>query len=357
MRVASFNLYNYAAPGTFCYGLDRSYADTEWAAKEAWIEARLIEIRADTVGFQEVFSVDALRALCARVGLTSFRTVEAPTMQPGDAQVFSRPVNAIASCLPIIDCAAVPFDDSVRACLTLPTEVGFTRAPIRATIDTPAFGPMPVYVLHLKSNRPMGDPVAYTDSTSWRERVLDTQRRCSRGMVAANLRRGGEAAAMYTALTNDLRYDLRRPIVVLGDLNNDDSSLPLSAILMERPPAEIGGVSAEDWPAGVSLLLQAFRFCDAARLPSSVKGMARRPTHYHDHVGSVLDYVLVSSALVESNPDHVGRVSSYEVIDGHIADGTKDKTMSDHAIVVAELTPRWTRAQGRQAQQLGQVED
>ncbi|WP_235190104.1 hypothetical protein [Bacillus gaemokensis] len=62
------------------------------------------------------------------------------------------------------------------------------------------------------------------------------------------------------------------------------------------------------------------------------------PTHYYKKVGNVLDYIFVSNALNEKNEQHVGRVSTYEVLDRHLkCDDIGNQKQSDHAQVVATI--------------------
>lgn len=131
--------------------------------------------------------------------------------------------------------------------------------------------------------------------------------------------------------------DAATPIVVLGDLNDDPSSIPMEAITLRGNVYEIDEQTQADWPAGVLGMIHYNRFKDAWTLAPQVDD-ERAPTHFFRGKGGVLDYILVSNALNGMNPDHRARVTACDVFNEHLmSDGVGDKRQSDHGQVVVTL--------------------
>ena len=65
MKLATFNLYQFAAPPYYWYELSSSnrYSDQSWNDKKQWIKDQLRLLDADVVGFQEIFDEAALQAV------------------------------------------------------------------------------------------------------------------------------------------------------------------------------------------------------------------------------------------------------------------------------------------------------
>ncbi|MGB0749612.1 MAG: endonuclease/exonuclease/phosphatase family protein, partial [Magnetospiraceae bacterium] len=339
LKLATFNLYQFAAPGTFWYEekARNSYTDADWAAKKDWIATRLAEMAADVVGFQEVFAVDALRDLCRAAGYAHFATVDTPQISPDNPRVFTAPVVALAARFPIQEAKAVGVDAAVKDQLPVEESFDFSRRPIRAVVDCPPHGPLVVVVAHLKSKRPIVPPPAFSDTADWDHKVQETLRATSRGHAAALLQRGAEAAALYHALTAQIATDPDMPIVVLGDLNDDPHSIPLEALTLSGPVHQIDGKAKADWPRAVRPALYTYRFYDAWIL-AAPKGAPRPPTHFHGGEGGVLDYILVSNPLNAKNPHHIARVGACEIFNAHLQnDGVGNHKQSDHGQVAVTL--------------------
>ena len=66
--VATWNLFQYAEPGTFWYERDddNTYSETEWGEKNGFIDTVIPALSADVIGFQEVFSISPLNEKCLR---------------------------------------------------------------------------------------------------------------------------------------------------------------------------------------------------------------------------------------------------------------------------------------------------
>lgn len=355
MRIATFNLYNFAEPGTYYYEPGKGYGDRIWADKIRFIEGMLREIDADVVAFQEVFSVEPLMDICRSVGLDRFAAEGPPPRFDAATSVFSSPVNLVASRLPMTRSPPVGFDPDMATALTdllarfgVEQPPGFSRMPVRVRIDDPALGPVTVYAAHLKSKRPMTPPTPLSTRQPWRARVDELLQRLSRGSVAALLQRGIEAAALREAVAADLAGDRDGKIVVIGDLNDTEDSVPIDALAIDRPVGVIRKslsdalpADAAPVPAFVSRMIHAARLNDAHVLRHG-KG-ARTPTFYFSGRAQVIDYIFVSNVFNPNNRLSEAHVGHFAVKDAHLFNregrprGSGNPRASDHAVVVAEL--------------------
>ena len=66
VRFATFNLLNLALPGVRFYADQEPHTQAQYDAKADWIAQQIDRLDADVIGFQEVFSQDALRDVLSR---------------------------------------------------------------------------------------------------------------------------------------------------------------------------------------------------------------------------------------------------------------------------------------------------
>jgi len=344
MKLATFNLYQFAAPPYYWYELSSSnrYSDQSWDDKKQWIKDQLRLLDADVVGFQEVFSVKELKQITESVGYPYFSTVDTPACDPAYPDVFIKPVVAIASRYRINEVDTVAVNETLLDELPLTADFTFSRLPIRARIDAgDGLGEVLVYVTHLKSKRPKLDDLEYTEDVDWTLRSSDTLQRLSRGHIASLLQRGAEATALYHDISRELEFTVAQPVVVLGDLNDRTNSIPIAALKMQDNIYEIGGIKQAEWPEGVTASLFDYRLTDTFDLAEGMRQQARPFTHIYRGEGDVLDYILVSNSLNQKNHDGLGLVADYKVFNGHLqSDGVGNYKQSDHAQVVVDIQPR-----------------
>ncbi len=342
MKLATFNLFQFAAPGFYWHDRNthNTYTESEWVQKTTWITTRLHQMGADVVGFQEVFSIDSLKALCQTAGYPFFITVDTSGLRHDDAQVFNKSVVALASRFPIVSTHIIDNPAEIASDLPIPSDFGFSRIPICVDIQTPEFGRMTLYVVHLKSKRPVSHDMHYDNAVPWSIRVPDTLRRLSRGTIASLLQRGIEATVLYHHINTRLLQEPKCPVVVLGDMNDDIGAMPLTALTMQDKVQSIGGVYQEQWPLETIDYLHAYRLQDTFRLAPSMRHRVRSFTIIHRGDGEVLDYILVSNHLNPKNAATLAEISQYEVWNQHLdQDGVENRLQSDHGQVCIELTP------------------
>ena len=340
MKIATFNLFQFVEPGYYWYEREPrcTYDDADWKAKTSWIKQRLRDMDADVVGFQEVFSVDALKKLCAKAGYPYFATMDIPHTLEEDDEVFNQSVVALASRYPLENPRTVDTHPAVKAELPLSDAFRFSRLPVCADITFPDIGATTVYVVHLKSKRPVSEDVRYSEKTAWPDRVRDTMMRLSRGNVASMLQRGAEATLLYHSACQVLDENPDRPLVILGDMNDDQDSTPLRALTMKSRIYNIGGVSDDEWPDSAKNALHDYRLTDSFRVAPNMHRRVRPFTHVYRGHGNNLDHILVSNSLNPRNPNAQAELVHYEVLNQHLEkDGVENQLQSDHGQVYIEL--------------------
>ncbi|MFT7185011.1 MAG: endonuclease/exonuclease/phosphatase family metal-dependent hydrolase [Pseudohongiellaceae bacterium] len=337
-KICSFNLFNYAKPPDAFYELDNIYTDQKWAKKEKWLNKQLLDIDADIIGFQEVFSPDALRELVARHGFPYFETVE----EPGRASdhIFNKPVVALASKFPIISAAKVSVDTSLISRLHIQSEFKFSRAPIRAEVKINGFATVVVYVVHLKSKRSKFDRdfnVDIRDEAAVEQYMLDD----IQGGWASSIQRGTEAALIYQDICRQMRTN-ERPVVMIGDLNDTIESSILKLLVAGGELDRIGTRFVASLDRKERRTIEKFSLYDSFKLNTNERQNKRQPTHYFANQGSVLDYLLLSKDFDAGNDQSLAKVTNYQLSNAHLENPIyeNDAECSDHAPVVITIEVR-----------------
>jgi len=339
LKVGTFNLYQYAKPPIYWYEIDdrNTYTVAEWNDKESWLKDQIKEMNCDIIGFQEIFSIKELETLVKELGYSHLRTVDTPVSLNEDNTVFKNPVVAIASKHLIKDVKALKVQETTKTTLNLPIDFDFSRKPIKAKVEIDNIGEIIVYVSHLKSKRPMIDSPNFSDSDTWEFKIREELKARSLGHVASLRQRGAEASELYLDISNTLEQNNDTPIIVLGDLNDDEKSIPIEAILNSDRLYEVGK-DKEDIADSAYKYIYKYKLYDTFNLAPNQNGEERTPTHYHRGKGGTLDYIFVSNSFNEKNYFHKGRVTSFKVLDKHLqSDGVGDKKQSDHAQVVVTI--------------------
>lgn len=279
---------------------------------------------ADVVGFQEVFHEDALREVCRRSGLFDGGTVVAP-----GANGTSGPRLGLASRLPFTAAATVVTDfpaglDAEVDGLALPVGT-FSRPILRARVRLDPTREATVFVAHLKSKRPISDPAAPEHDP--REEAL--------GKARALIRRAAEAAALRFLLLEEIVGNAQ-PVIVLGDLN-DGARAVSTDIVMGDAPSRFWPRDVEDRKAYWDRLLYSTHEINAHLAGRDVSYTHIFNGHYEN-----LDHILVSQEFYDRNPDRIAEVTNTRYFNDHLFDSQlsndrRDRIVSDHAQVVAEI--------------------
>lgn len=309
IRVGTFNTLNLASAGQTVYG-EVAYDTDDYEQKVAWMGRQLARMDCDVVGFQEVWSLDALKDVAVASGLYTPEQVFLPSGDGG-------PHLALASRLPIREVPSeVEFPKSAQVVADgVPVPfLNFQRAPLRAVVELPSGAEMTVFNAHLKSKRPLFKGIPE-----------DTPGGYVLGQAQALILRAVEAAGLRHVLNAEMR-DNHRPTVLIGDLNDD-----VGAVTNDM-------IDGKSWPADDSL-----HSVHTIHASQSTRDFGYTYIYYGNY--SILDHLYVSQEFVPEvgrEPEAIGRVRYVEYLNDHVVDEQQsgregDPLKSDHAQVVAWL--------------------
>lgn len=317
-RVGTFNVYNLIQANTLYYG-NQKYTEAEYAKKVAWIGGQLERMQADIVGFQEVFDPEALKPALEKSGILANAHLAFAPNQAGNPGV------AIASRFPILEQHVI--QEFPHAALldvegaSIPLQQ-FSRPVLSARIQLNQSTECTVFVVHLKSKRPMlvedvdrNDPIE-----------------AAKGQARSLILRAAETTALRSVLMDALQ-NRNHPVIVMGDMN-DNSLAVTTQIITGEPPFR--------------RLPLAQRKAIWAIYLYSVKDIQARQsygdfyyTYIHNGHHESLDHILVSQEFVAQNRDRLGRVGYVSILNDHLVDETMtagvEKWQSDHGQVVASI--------------------
>ncbi len=355
LKIATFNLFNYLEPPNAFYEFEKIYTVEQWAKKQRWIVDYLTEYQPDVIGFQEVFSIESLKALVQQQGYAYFAVVDEP--QVIDDFIYKRPVVAIAAKYPIVEVASVKHDPELANTLGLTEDFSFSRKVLRATITLPHIGNSDCYVVHFKSKRSMLEVDERNNQLTAEKNIIETLKASVAGGWAATVQRGSEATLLMMEMISR-REATQQPMLLMGDFNNDLADGVLNHLLtntLRFAPA----IDARTYLARYCLYdawqlyikTQQATMAPSAHAAADVIGavdkpaqhlIARKPTHYYGACCSVLDYILLSCEFDTSYDDSFFAVTDYQTYDRHLLNPEfeRDDLSTDHAVVLITLTLR-----------------
>lgn len=328
-RIATFNALNLNAAGPGFIGrLDaRPLTAEEYAAKTAAISTQLTALVPDIVGFQEVFSETALRDACAQSAAMDGTAVHAPLAQPiadplgatGDL-VSDGPHVGIASRFPLVGPPSMITDFRPEAAPVVPvgrhsamTELHllgittFERPILRAEIAVDGLPGLVVLVAHLKSKRAKFLPGEDLDNPTIQ----------ALGAMRSLVVRACEAAALRAQIVAERDSWVagkRRPVVVLGDLNDDVGSVTTQMICGGKPYLSGGetAVSRSTWRFRTrDMMLSAFEIAPPPVGQGHTYVFGGRP--------SVIDHILMSADFAPVEGRQRARVVGSGTLNAHLA--------------------------------------
>jgi endonuclease/exonuclease/phosphatase family metal-dependent hydrolase len=327
-RVGTFNLYNLALPNVFFN--DRSqYTPEEYSLKKTWVASQLLRMRADLIGFQEVFHQRALREALAASEM--HKTYQVLVADPTGSSLIETttpkiPFVALATRFPIVKhqvIEAFPAEALLDVQgVTVPL-TKFSRPVLYAQLKLRHDIECSVFVVHLKSKRPIlpndvdrNDPVEK-----------------AKGQARSLILRAAEATALRMILMETLQ-GRDHPVIVMGDVN-DGGLAVTSQIISGEPPWR--QLPPDRKKALWDVLLYHVRDIQAR--------MSYRDYYYtHIHNGHYegLDHIMVSQEFAAQNPERIGRVCYVSLFNDHLIDSTLSREsvaswQSDHGQVVAAI--------------------
>lgn len=316
-RLATFNLCNLALPNTPFYR--EAYSPEIYRRKTTWIANQLQKMRADIIGFQEVFHAEALQEILAESRL--YQQAEIIVSK----QVEDSPAVALVSKFPVLSYQVIEqFPAAAKLDIqgvVLPID-RFSRPVLSVKIAVHGVECI-VFVVHLKSKRPIlpegvdrHDPI---------ERA--------KGQARSLILRAAEATALRMLLMQTLQ-NRDYPVIVMGDVNDSALAVTTQMIEGEPPHRELASDrKREIW----DVLLYNVKDIQARRSYGDFFY-----THIHNGHYETLDHILISQEFISENPRRIGRVGNVSVFNDHLIDQTlTDEEIpvweSDHGQVVAVL--------------------
>jgi predicted extracellular nuclease len=320
LRVGTFNLLNLTVPEYVYYNKQKISAE-DFSKKKAWINGQLNIMDADIVGFQELFQEEALRNI-----LNDNPNYQNAKMVVGHNKE-GLPSVGLFSRYPIVDYQVInnfPEQLDIDGLKVPFTE--FSRPVIVCTVKVRKDLHITVVVAHLKSKRPKiaegadpNDPVEI-----------------AKGQCRSLLLRAAEANALRHVLMDVLEYR-KQPVIVMGDLNDNDRSVTTRIISGQAPNRHM--------PMDRKIHIWDTLLYHVKDIQSRVSYSDVYYTHIHNGHHEALDHIMVSQELVRENPNHVGRVGYVRVLNDHLIDQTLSEEripnwQSDHAQVVVTIELR-----------------
>lgn len=335
MRIATFNVKNLIKPGEKIYfGKNPLYTVGEYAEKTWWIGQRLLEMDADIVGFQEIWSVDALRDCLREVGLEGeYDVLGRDAADRFQVQVALAVRKGTVASAPIWHQA---FPDDARfikrrsANSTYQMDVlidNFSRPVLELRVKPKKRGTSEIKVFnaHLKSKRPIEldrpekDKLPYED-----EQAI--------GSALSTIRRSAEAAALRMLLNRRMLGN-DDPVIVLGDLNDD--YLSVSTTIVTGDPSyklfATSRVGARESKSG-DLGLYSVQMLKQYRSLRNV-----HYTHIYRNRIEVLDHIMVSEQFYDHSIKRQWAFRDAQYWNDHLEDHGNSHVTTDHGIVVAEF--------------------
>lgn len=361
-RVATFNVENINRAGVFFAGRpkDAAYDAASIEAKASWIGGILDASRADIVGVQEVFSVEALELAASKspyLVQSGPITVLAPgtegrknekTNSDGRTEAEG-PFVGLISRFPVLhveSIAAFPANvelriptglhDDAGTVVTLPI-AAFERSVLKARIAVKEGVEITVLVAHLKSKR-----AKYLPGEDIEDPVV-----MALGATRSLIVRAAEAVALRSIVSSIIRDKepgaRGEPLIVLGDLNDDVPTVTSQVVAGDEPPHYW---SREQKQKLWDVLLYSVHDLQEAQSYRDVSY-----THIFNGRYELLDHIFVSQEFVRQFPHRVAEVRNTRIFNDHIFDrrlaapGEKASTAlrlvslgSDHGVPVTEFT-------------------
>jgi len=318
IRLGTFNLYQFVEPPYRWYTRKGKFNHRQWSEKTTWVKKQIVKMDCDIIGFQEVFSKDALKGLVEEIGFKYFKTVDIAKLSTNNPLKYITTTVAIASKHPITNIEEVKVHAPSVQKHNLEGDIKFSRVPIKATTKLPNGEELLVYVCHLKSNRRNEFEYVF-DAQHGFEHKKDLVSKALEGKYAKALRqRLCEASSLFF----DIKKSKDNPAVLLCDLNDKEFSITIDALSNNK---------YHDDTSKEHFLLH-----DPHPEQSTAK---RKATSYYRSRGNVLDYIFVTNHFHKEYENRIAQLTDYVVLDEHLQENKNGSLLkSDHAQVVCELT-------------------
>jgi endonuclease/exonuclease/phosphatase family metal-dependent hydrolase len=327
LRIGTFNLYQFVEPPYSWYDKKSTFSKIRWDEKTTWIKDQITKMNCNIIGFQEVFTPDALKNIVKELGFDYFITVDKAKVDREDSRVFISTTVALASKYPILEIQEVVVDNNSILKHNFDGDFKFSRTPIKALIELPNKQKVTVYVNHFKSNRENELEYVFNKNHTLKEKLEKTKEPLEKNISKSLKQRLCETSSLYYDFKN-----IDTPIICMCDLNDKEFSLTIEALTNEA--------YHHDNKENSYLLHDVYDLNDKEiyNPHPEQKEIKRIPTSYFQGVGNVLDYIFVSNEFQKKEKNSIGKVTSYEVFNTHLHNNPHGSLIqSDHAQVVCEI--------------------
>ncbi|MFC3613295.1 endonuclease/exonuclease/phosphatase family protein [Lutimaribacter marinistellae] len=347
LSFATINLLNLQVPGGITYSNQPHFTDdaegqAAYRRKVEWTAARLREVDAEVIAFQELWAAQALVDCFKAAGLSGDYDILAR-----DAPGRGRPQVALAvrkdrhgspqlvrgdwqTAFPeTFRFEKLHETDGAEEEITI-TISEFSRPLLIATIQPEGRSPTPpevtVIVAHLKSKGP-----ARVSFAAPKPVILEYHAKHARSALA-HVRRVMEAGALRVLLDEQMTSeddDDISPVVVLGDLNDDTTSVT-NELISDQPTYRVMQKSRAGLTSDKGLY-------SVERLQQYRSMRHVYYTHIYKHKRESLDHILVSEEFYDHSRKRLWSFREMEVINDHLNRPSFEDTLgaSDHGVVKA----------------------
>lgn len=387
--IASFNVKNLIGADQEYYKYEK-YTPEEHSWKQSWLADQVMQLNSDIICFQEIFDEEPLQAVIAEADAAGSEANEANIPHPSKRYARKAIFRKLAYAtykdaalafapnandgepghrrpgLAILSRHGFAEEPQIIQELPEPLEIPFTdldgsdggsyrikrlsrpiqrvRIPIGDQVVT-------VFNCHLKSklgelDRPEGaafPPAADLVNYDAAARAM--------GALRAGLRRMAEAWVLRDAILKDL--EAGNPVLVLGDFNDSEHAVSTEIITGETPFKNYSWMRRHDaknrserYSDRENEIIQSK--INAAKLHSAEKLFVKKSLRdmvYTSAFGGVyesIDQILMSAHFNPENPDRVGEMEYFSVLNDHLTDGSHpeapyNKLASDHGQIMAHF--------------------
>jgi len=387
--IASFNVKNLIGADQEYYKYE-SYTPEEHAWKQSWLAEQVLTLNADVICFQEIFEEDALQAVIDEADEAGIEANEANI--PDRSKKYARKAifrklayapytKASLAFAPnandgepgrrrpgvaILSKAGFVGEPEIIQDLAEPLEIPFTD------LDGSDGGSYKISRLSrpiLKADIPVGDTVVTVFNCHLKSKLgeldqpegtafppaadlvnYDAAGRAL-GSLRAGLRRMAEAWVLRTAILKSL--DAGQPVMVLGDFNDSEHAVSTEIITGEAPFKNYAWMRRHDakhksdrYSNEENVIIQGK--INGVRLHSAEKLFVRKSlrdmvfTSAFGGVFESIDQILMSQHFHPDNPDRIGEMDYFSVLNDHLTDGSHpeapyNKLASDHGQIMAHM--------------------
>lgn len=329
--IATFNLYNLNLPGLSIYADTDGWDEGVYQRKLEWTRSMILRNPVDVWGFQELWHQQALESVFNHPDLAEFQLL-VPDGHTGQRIVCGGAArkDILVGEPQWIEDFPEKFilqgggDDPQTPDIGVKIH-GFSRPVLHFQVRPRSRGKaISVYVAHLKSKAPTQ---IYREGWYRDDDEYYSQHREAIGAALSTIRRTAEATALRMILTERMK-GTDEPIIVLGDLNDGQSSNTLN-ILTGQPNYIVSSLSQ----GGSDVDLYA-----VSRLQQYRSDRDVYYTHIHQNLRESLDHILVSQEFYDNSRKRLWAFKGMDITNDHLnQDAHKEDGTSDHGIVCAHF--------------------